>query len=495
MTRQQQRRKILQTLYEMQARDGLKALNCEELASKMGLSWDEIRLEVAYLEEKDYIVLKKRQIRTRIFCTVYLTAKGIDWLESDISKEKVTKTPSVLIPFKLQLNLRSDRTFEVRALETPLGEPHATSRLPYTVNELAAILKALRMPKYEASRFTQEQTHILVQLGLLNHSHFVPDLPKLIGQALYKVLMNGDIHTAFQMALNQARLADGSVSVQLRFDEDAVKLVLYPWELLYQRRALLSSRAVELTRYISYPEAVTALPVIPLLRLLYIASRPTNLSTLPAESEQLIIQQALQKLQEENVIKVDILVQPTYEALLDYLETHEVHILHFDGHGVFARKCIECESMNYPHSTHCAVCKQEILKIEPQGYLAFENTTRCVHWISSETLGTVLYNRSLSLAVLSACWSSSIGGETLFGGIAPALIQAGIPGIVSMQLPISVDGAIKFMQGFYRALARFESIPASVNAGRIRMMNSREWFIPTLYLRSRDNEGNLFTEK
>ena len=82
----------------------------------------------------------------------------------------------------------------------------------------------------------------------------------------------------------------------------------------------------------------------------------------------------------------------------------------------------------------------------------------------------------------------------LFGGIAPALIQSGIPAVVATQLPISTDVAVKFMQGFYGALARFESVPAAVNAGRVRVLRSREWFIPTLYLRSRDDEGYLLKQ-
>jgi NAD-dependent SIR2 family protein deacetylase len=402
------------------------------------------------------------------------------------------------IHFKLQIARLINLEFEVRALETPMGEPRANGRLPYTEEELVVVLKALQMSKYEKDRFTPTQRDMLKRLELLLNPRFVSGLPKRVGQALYQALMVGEVNTAFQMALNQARTTDDTVALQLRFDEDAVQLARYPWELLYHRRALLPSRAVELTRYISYPEAVTALPVTLPLQLLYIQARPANLSKLPDE-EQTTVRQALNKLEDEGIFKMEVLLQPTYDALLDYLETKSVHILHFDGHGVFARQCPECGAMNYPHRIHCQarqngeVCDQEIADIEPQGYLAFETETGHVDWISSEILGNLLYNRSLRLAVLSACRSSEVGGETLFGGIAPALIQTGVPAVVSTQLPISVDVAVKFMQGFYRALSRFESVPAAVNAGRLRVMQTREWFIPALYLRSQDDEGYLFT--
>jgi CHAT domain-containing protein len=224
------------------------------------------------------------------------------------------------------------------------------------------------------------------------------------------------------------------------------------------------------------------------------------LSTL-ATDEQATVRDALAQLANEQLLRLDVLTKPTYESLLDYLETNTAHILHFDGHGAFARQCPACHAMNYPHQTQCQakkdgnICGQDIASIGPQGYLAFENANGSVEWVGSEILGNLLYNRPLRLAVLSACRSGGVGGETLFGGTAPALIQAGIPAVVSTQLPISVDAATKFMQGFYRALARFETLPAAVNAGRIRVIQTNEWFIPTLYLRSKDDEGHLFSQK
>lgn len=407
------------------------------------------------------------------------------------AKNGATNSPP-LRPFKLQLSLRDKLEFEVRALETPMGEPRALSQCPYSADELVTILKALRLSKYDADRFNPQQIATLKQQGLLHNSLFVPDLSQRIGQALYKALMRGEVGRAFDVALTQARAARSTVSLQLRFDEDAVQLAQYPWELLHYRQALLSSRAVELTRYITYPQTATTLSVTPPLRLLYVQSRPSNLRELSAESEQTTVRQALHKL--DNDLQVDVPLQPTFESLLDHLEEEPVHILHFDGHGIFARRCPKCEAMNRPHLLDCATCKQDIRHVQEQGYLAFEKATQDVDWISSETLGNLFYNRALRLVVLSACWSSRVRGDTLFGGTAAALIQTGVPALLSMQLPISVDIAVTFMQGFYRALARFESLPAAVNAGRSRIMRSREWFIPTLYLRSQDHEGHLYSK-
>jgi hypothetical protein len=302
------------------------------------------------------------------------------------------------------------------------------------------------------------------------------------------------------MALNAARSTRAVIALQVRFDEDAVDLAAYPWELLYYRRALLPSRAVELTRYISYSEAVTPLAVAPPLRLLYIRSRPSDQEAL-RDTEETAVRDALSGLEKEGLLQVDTLAIGTREAFLDAIEAQPAHILHFDGHGLFARRCPACGALNYAYVEACRaqegdqVCGQPLASITPQGYLAFEMADKTTDLVSSEDLGAYLYNSPVRLAVLSACWSGTVSGETLFGGAAPALVQAGLPAVVATQLPIEVGAAATFAKYFYRALGRFETLPAAVNAGRVRILNTNEWYIPTLYLRSQDDEGQLFSSK
>ncbi len=403
------------------------------------------------------------------------------------------------VPFKVQLSMRSRQRFEVRAFHTPMGEPPpSVSRLPYTEEELAVVLKALRLSAYDENAFKPNQRDVLRQQGLLLDDAFAPDLRERVGQALYDALIRGQTEVAFQMALAQAREQEGAVALQLRFDEDAVDLARYPWELLHHRRPLLLSRAVELTRYISYPEAPTALSVTPPLRLLYVEPRPPDLPELPVQQEQEMIRQALARMQKEKVVTVISPPRATYRGMLRILENETVHILHFDGHAAFARKCPKCGRMNAPRTTKCqartdgSACGQNIALVEPQGYLAFEDEVGGTRWLSGAQLGTLLYGRPVRLAVLSACQGGGVGGETLFRGTAPALIQAGVPAVLAMQLPLDVATAAIFMWGFYSAVSRFETLPAAVNAGRQWVLDTPEWFIPTLYLRSLDDEGALF---
>jgi hypothetical protein len=396
---------------------------------------------------------------------------------------------------KLQLIALNGLEFEVWVLESPMGQFREVSRLPYDFRALVAVLKALQVPASDTYRFTKEQYDALTRLGLLRDDSVVPNILQHVGERLYAALMIGKIRLAFTVALAQARYARRSVALQLRFDEDAVELARYPWELIHDSNFhLLPSKAVELTRYISHPTPTVALTGSPPLRLLYLAPRPKDLPPLPSDEEQRSIRQALSALERRKMLKLYELSHPTYEALLDYIEEQPVDILHFDGHGAFARRCPQCRVLNPPHLDRCTHCRTGLEEISPEGHLAFEYSSpdRDARWVSSTTLGTLLFGSSLRLVVLSACSSGMVLGKTLFDGIGPALIRAGVPAVVATQLSISVPAAASFASSFYRALANSKSIPAAVNAGRIRLFDGREWFIPTLYLRSKDDRGCLF---
>ena len=399
------------------------------------------------------------------------------------------------VRFKLQLARLVGLEFEVRALETPMGEPRATTHLPYDQDALIAILKALPAASLEAAKLTPPQAEILRDLDLLTNPSLVSDLHAQVGRALYRSLFPGDVGAAFQVAWSQVRAQRGLVSLQLRFDEDAVALARYPWELMYDRRHLLPGGAVELTRYVSYAEAPTLLSIEPPLRLLYVESRPTSLDSLPVGEERKAVRAALEELETEGLLLLETLTSPTYDALIDRVESAQDHVLHFDGHGTVARRCPACGGMNYPHHTSCQRpgCDRTLTDVPPLGYLAFEKAgSRQVDWVDSKALEHLLYPSMVRVAVLSACRSGEVRGETLFGGLGPALIQAGVPAVVTMQAPISAPAAARFVQGFYGALTRFDSLPAAMTSGRRRLFRGREWFIPALYLRSRDDEGQLF---
>jgi hypothetical protein len=399
------------------------------------------------------------------------------------------------VPFKLQITGLTDQRFAVQALETPMGEPHGLGRLPCDPADLIAVLKVLELGYGEPDLFSEAQREVLQGLGLVRDGFLTPDLLPSLGRGLYQALFPGKIEAAFQMALNQAKVGRVAVALQLRFHGDAVALARYPWELLHDGyRHLLPSGAVELTRYIAYPEAVTDLKVRPPWRLLFIAPRPGDLAALPDDAERRAVWEGLQPLDRPGRLAFDRLAPPTYKALLDCVRGGEYHIVHFDGHGVFARRCPRCEEMHYPHSAVCQSCGAPLDGVRPLGYLAFEGRDGNADYVSTEAMGNLLLRSKVRLVFLSACQSGVVRGESLFGGLGPGLILAGVPAVVAMQFSVPVDAAVDFAKGFYTALAQGETVPRAVAEGRMGLFRSKTWYIPTLYLRSTDDEGRLFIE-
>ncbi|NNJ09910.1 CHAT domain-containing protein [Chloroflexales bacterium ZM16-3] len=389
----------------------------------------------------------------------------------------------------LQLTQRSASHMEVRAIETPtMGEARIDTPLPYTDDELVAVLKALSFYRSDdVKRLTPPQSATLERLGLLSAPGFDRRrLLRMVGQRLYDTLFAGRIGEAFRATLSLPRPRGTAIHLQLCFDTDTVTLARYPWETLYNDgRHLVQGALVALTRYITYPQAIPAFALTQPPHVLYLAPRPPALPYLPADEDLQHMRTALGDLERLGQIQISQLSPPTFRALLTYLSEHPIDILHFDGHGSFARQCPHCRTRNHPHITVCATCHTSLTIIPPEGFLAFEDEKREADWIDSSMLGGVLTNRSLQLALVLACSSGIVRGETVFTGVGPALIGAGVPAVIAAQADIESSSATLFTQGFYRRLVLGADIPTAVNAGRDLLLTEQTWHLPTLYIRSR----------
>ena len=77
--------------------------------------------------------------------------------------------------------------------------------------------------------------------------------------------------------------------------------------------------------------------------------------------------------------------------------------------------------------------------------------------------------------------------DDAFGGLAAALIAAGVPAVIANQFPISDTPAIEFAETFYTHIVGGAPVDAAVTAGRKRLfrVQNSEWATPVLYMRSR----------
>ncbi len=365
-------------------------------------------------------------------------------------------------------------------------------------HNLALVMKALAtsVGKLPADSFDDNEVKRLEHLGLVESGHLLERIYKVVGQCLYDALFPTEIERLFYAERNKARSKRRSLALRLIFDAGGATLASYPWELIHDDVPLVADGVVDLTRYIALPNPRSALEVNLPLRVLGIAPRPSGLPSLPLSDEPQAVSEGLTALAEREALEITWLSPPTRRALLETLQQEDVHIIHFDGHGSFGRLCPTCHILHTATSKHCVRCQYPLSTVDARGYLAFEDKDGKVNYVSARSFANALSRNKTQVVVLSACRSGQVGGASVFNGVGPALIQAGVPAVVAMQLPVPVDDAVRFARTFYISLASFHSLVEAVGRGRQQLYdetcNPRTWFVPTLYLRSDDPQGDVF---
>jgi len=158
-------------------------------------------------------------------------------------------------------------------------------------------------------------------------------------------------------------------------------------------------------------------------------------------------------------VSFSILKNPDNEAIQTELQK-EPHVIHYLGHGTSSQLVL--------------VDKDNHVKL-----------------INDQEFGALfLGRRSVRLVVLNACASAQAGNGSLFSGMGPALVKAGVPAVVAMQYPtVQLQTASRFSRALYRALASGRQVDAAVNEGRNLLasdsMTTRDWSTPVLYLGTR----------
>lgn len=417
----------------------------------------------------------------------------------------------------VQLTQGADGQVHVLTIASPTGQPEGRVAPPFTAPaERQAVAHALEAIRFELPAWQQSPAafQALKALGLGDEGGFTR-VREQVGETLFGAFFpSGGLREALRAALNLGQ-AGAATRVELRFGANAVELGAYPWELLHDpaRGFLFASRRAALIRYVTCelpaPRLLT-LGAADALRLLLVTCRPID-PTLPLlmDAERQAIEAGLAGLQAEGRIQLKELpaaapTRSTWELLSDYLATHEgaeaPHVFHFDGHGGYGRRCARppagCGVLNSADSAVCGCGRR--LDGPPQGYLAFEERNKRPHWVSSRELSNALADAGVRLAVLTACKSAAVGGQSVFSGMAPALIQTGIPAVVAMQFSVTADAAKEFTRIFYLALAEAQPLTTAVGQARAALFaDETAWYRPVLYLRTdeRNAEGRLFARK
>ncbi len=402
-------------------------------------------------------------------------------LDHDAAKE---------LKFRLQIQQFNGQPFVQVLYENETApEPF---KMPFTTETWSAIAKALRIPigMVDEKTFDEHERQLLIDEKIIGGKSGKPTfllrtLYQKVGERLYGALLPPKAREAFKIVLATAQRENKTVTFQLIFDKNATVEAAYPWELLADDgQFLLSTGYVNLTRYIAFNQPTPSLEADLPIRVLFIPSHPSDQVSLGGERGAVV--KGLGEQINHRQVKFEVISSPTRQELFNCLLSGQYDYVHFDGHGMFGYLCPSCGELCEPTLTECSNCGYPFDE-SPQGYLVFEKADGKSDFVSAETLRNIFARSNVKLVVLSACWSGSVGGGTIFGGAGPSLIQVGVPAVVSMQLPVAVGAAVRYFQQFYKTLADGQGVLEAVRRGRQLLQddqaNPQTWFIPTLYLR------------
>ena len=355
---------------------------------------------------------------------------------------------------------------------------------PIPAGDIALTLRALDVlqdPCYPYARtaaqtryfaFDENERKRLAALDLFGaNGRVVADAPRRLGRRLYAALTADPIaHAALATVRDHATALGRPLSLSLAFPPGAERLAALPWELLWDDgpTPLLLSRGLAggLTRCLNLPQALPpprrgSGP----LRIL-VLSPQTGISPELRQVERAARAAAMGTLSADGKAMVEEITPVSRAALVRAIAAHgPPDIVHFYGHGRLRDGDNE-------------------LRLDDPG---------ADGWISAGALAALL--GGVGLITLYACYGASVGesaGDPLLGGVAQALIAAGVPAVLGMQLAVRATAATRAAATIYSALAGGQSLQTGVALARralfVEERDGVSWFVPALYLRERAGE-------
>ncbi|MBP7962796.1 MAG: CHAT domain-containing protein [Caldilineaceae bacterium] len=292
--------------------------------------------------------------------------------------------------------------------------------------------------------------------------------PQEIGGRIFRALFKGGAETLLQRNLDHARSQETTLRIRLRLN-DTPELVALPWETLHdpaRQRFLALSTESTVLRYLELPDPPPPLQAPRPLRILGVLASPHGMDALNLDGEWDGLAQALAPSIERGEVVLDRLDPPTLDHLRRRLRQEPpVHLLHFAGHALYDATA-------------------------QTGMLVLADEAGNPATVTGTDLAIILHNAaSLRLVFLNACEGGVSGAVSPFTGVAGALVQQGVPGVIAMQQVISDRGGIRFAQELYSALADGLSVDAAITQGRMALhsLGDHEWPIPVFFTRTPDD--------
>lgn len=369
--------------------------------------------------------------------------------------------------FILQLDLApGGQGYLARVIRSPTGEAEAPFVNPLTADDLAGLWQAAQAQARGGDALRSGAGAVVTPLPR-------PVLEAL-GSRLFDAVFHGPVRSCWARSLEGLARQPGwglRLKLQLNLEEPRLApLHEIPWEYLFsleQGGFLGLRRRTPLLRHVRLPFPPGQPPVANPLRLLGVTAEPKSMPGLSLSAEGEVIAKALSSLPG---VETDWKHNPTVEELREALLRKEYHVLHFMGHGGFDEK-------------------------SGQGGLWFASASGKAVRVGGALLAPHLADLpALRLVFLNACETARANAQAPYAGVATALLRAGIPAVLAMQLPIRDKSALAFSRTVYHRLAAGDPIDIAVTEGRLAIARGSEdmleWGTPALFLRGED--GRLF---
>ena len=279
-------------------------------------------------------------------------------------------------------------------------------------------------------------------------------------------------------AWDQTMGLDSHCRIRLRIDAEAPVLHTVPWELLRQpvgpggtAHDLTASDKTPFSRYLALPRSPGSSIVDQRLRILVAIADPDDLPTrfdlMPIDraAELTTLKAAVAELP----VELTELPSPCTISAIEAALRRGYHVLHFVGHGAF---------------------------VESEGaalYLA--NGANAVRLTLAAELTEMLArlagpNNPLQLVFLGSCQTATTSPADAFRGLAPQLLQAGVPAVLAMQDLVAADTYRAFASTFYRQLMQHGVVDLAVNQARSALLTARlpGAAVPVLFMRVPDGK-------
>jgi hypothetical protein len=364
----------------------------------------------------------------------------------------------------LAVEPKSGGGYQIRALASPCGPGTAPFDLALSREEIEELIRDV------GAIVTQPRGALgrdLVRGGPAPRP--AADLDE-IGARLFRLLFGGPVREVY--LLSRGRI-DSSPDRGLRLrivlpvsSMEGGLLQAVPWEILRceeTREVLARSVRTPVVRILPIPWVSVPFPGPPpaSVRILVVIAQPWGCAALDADHER---ERILDAWRGQPTAEVTTLRNCTLRSLAEALASGSYHAVHFIAHGTF----------------------------DPEsgvGSLLLESSDGSPFPVPGPVLGeTLAAQRGLRAVFLNACRTSQVGsrpGQDALLGTAAALVRAGAPAVLAMQLPISDGGARDFSQTVYRCLARGGALDEAVAEGRLAMVQadpgSPEWVTPSLF--------------